>query len=134
MAEAIKHAYAPLYVRREYMHKLSDEELKGLLIEETGEAEDSNVIKMLLNCIQALKQLADFDTIGVSHSVASPLNKISNDANTNEIDKSKILVTKSVGKEFNLSYTINLNLPATSDISVFNAIFKSLKENLLKDE
>lgn len=32
----------------------------------------------------------------------------------------------------NLSYTINLNLPETSDITVFDAIFKSLKENLLK--
>lgn len=29
------------------------------------------------------------------------------------------------------SYTINLNLPATTEIEVFNAIFKSLKENLL---
>ena len=36
------------------------------------------------------------------------------------------------GLGLNLSYTINLNLPATSDIAVFNAIFKSLKENLLK--
>ncbi len=32
----------------------------------------------------------------------------------------------------NLSYTINLNLPETSDIQVFNAIFRSLKENLLR--
>jgi len=32
----------------------------------------------------------------------------------------------------NLSYTINLNLPETSDVEVFNAIFRSLKENLLK--
>jgi hypothetical protein len=31
-----------------------------------------------------------------------------------------------------LGYNINLNLPATSDIAVFNAIFKSLRENLLK--
>jgi hypothetical protein len=28
--------------------------------------------------------------------------------------------------------TINLNLPETSDVEVFNAIFRSLKENLLK--
>jgi hypothetical protein len=34
----------------------------------------------------------------------------------------------------NLAYTINLNLPATSDQAVFNAIFKSLKENLLSEE
>ena len=33
----------------------------------------------------------------------------------------------------NLGYTINLNLPATTDVAVFNAIFKSLKEYLLKD-
>jgi hypothetical protein len=33
----------------------------------------------------------------------------------------------------NLGYTINLNLPATTDVAVFNAIFKSLKEHLLKD-
>ena len=32
----------------------------------------------------------------------------------------------------NLSYTINLNLPETSDVEVFNAIFRSLKDNLLK--
>jgi hypothetical protein len=31
-----------------------------------------------------------------------------------------------------LSYTINLNLPETSDIAVFNAIFASLRENLIK--
>ena len=30
-----------------------------------------------------------------------------------------------------LGYTINLNLPNTNDIAVFNAIFKSLKEHLL---
>jgi hypothetical protein len=32
----------------------------------------------------------------------------------------------------NLGYTINLNLPATSDPAVFNAIFRALKEHLLK--
>lgn len=31
-----------------------------------------------------------------------------------------------------LRYTINLNLPATTDVAVFNAIFKSLKEHLLE--
>jgi hypothetical protein len=31
-----------------------------------------------------------------------------------------------------ITYTINLNLPATTDVEVFNAIFKALKENLLR--
>jgi hypothetical protein len=40
------------------------------------------------------------------------------------------------GKELakiGLSYTINLNLPATTEIEVFDAIFKSLRENLLRE-
>jgi hypothetical protein len=32
----------------------------------------------------------------------------------------------------NLAYTINLVLPKTDDVAVFNAIFKSLRENLLR--
>lgn len=32
----------------------------------------------------------------------------------------------------NPGYTINLHLPATSDIAVYNAIFKSLREHLLE--
>jgi hypothetical protein len=36
-------------------------------------------------------------------------------------------------RSINLGYTINLQLPATSDIAVFNAIFKSLREHILPD-
>ena len=32
-----------------------------------------------------------------------------------------------------LNYTINLVLPKTDDPSIYNAIFKSLKESLLRD-
>ena len=34
--------------------------------------------------------------------------------------------------KLNLAYTINLVLPKSDDIAVFNAIFKSLREHLLK--
>jgi hypothetical protein len=40
---------------------------------------------------------------------------------------------KEVHGKLGLSYTINLNLPATTEIEVFNAIFKSLREHLLGD-
>jgi hypothetical protein len=35
-AAALRTGYAPLYVRNEYMHKLNDEQLRGLIVEETG--------------------------------------------------------------------------------------------------
>ena len=36
-AKALRVGYAPLYVRNEYMHKLPDEDLKGLVVEEICE-------------------------------------------------------------------------------------------------
>ncbi len=38
------------------------------------------------------------------------------------------------GVGLNLAYTINLNLPSTTDQAVFNAIFKSLREHLLNGD
>lgn len=126
-AEALKIGYMPLYRRNEYMHQLSDEKLKGLIIEETGQGEDSNVVSLVLTCIKAVKKFADWgqpqiDKLDKHHVIAK-----------HKGDQEAPPPPPPLGNMgLNLSYTINLNLPATSDIAVFNAIFKSLKENLLK--
>lgn len=130
-AEALKIGYGPLYVRNEYMHKLSDEQLRGLILEETGQGEDSNVIGLVLAAIKAVKKFADFNSHDpeVPAELSFPVNR----QGQREGDStSQPQAPNSVG--LNLGYTINLNLPATSDVSVFNAIFKSLRENLLNNE
>lgn len=136
-AEALRFGYAPLYARNEYMHSLSDEKLKGLIIEETGAGGDSTVASMVLSCIKAIKKHASFTPKGSAVVELNPSkDKPPNfDAGTGDGEKNNDggkLPPRSDGVGLNLAYTINLNLPATSDIAVFNAIFKSLKENLLK--
>ena len=136
VAKAIRHAYAPLYIRNEYMHSLSDEELLGLIVEETGQAHDSNPVKLAFACIKALKKHAVFD-VEEDHvedaSVESQIDQQITQATANSTNTSTDkFQSRSIG--LNLGYTINLNLPATSDQAVFNAIFKSLKENLLRDD
>lgn len=131
---ALKHAYGPLYERNEYMHKLKDNDLKGLIIEETGLGDDSNVPALILSAINSLKKHADF-----SAAAAEASDTVDVTQGRNEITQSAPVAQPDFNKEasrvgMNLSYTINLNLPATSDISVFNAIFKSLKENLLRGD
>jgi Family of unknown function (DUF5343) len=130
-ASALKVGYASLYARNEYMHTLKDEQLRGLIIEETGSAEDSATVGCILSCIKGIKKFATFDTAALEvleadhhkdAKHASPPKDTTQNGNTG----------KSEGVGLKLSYTINLNLPATSDIAVFNAIFKSLKENLLR--
>lgn len=124
-AEALKFGYAPLYVRNEYMHKLTDEELRGLIIEETGQGNDSNVVALVLAAIKAIKKFANWSQAPANDEESEKVTLPS----TTVIQASAPHSEKDLG--LNLAYTINLNLPATSDIAVFNAIFKSLKENLL---
>ncbi|WP_143331046.1 DUF5343 domain-containing protein [Burkholderia aenigmatica] len=140
-AEALRIGYSALYKRNEYMHQLSDEKLKGLIIEETGTGGDSSVAGLIINCIKAIKKYANFDA-----GNATPVIENREDAGLLNGNLSGL---RGRGREeggigsapsqdgggvgLNLAYTINLNLPATSDIAVFNAIFKSLKENLLRN-
>jgi len=125
-AEALKIGYAPLYVRNEYMHELSEVKLKGLIIEETGQSEDSNSVSLTLSAIKAIKKFADFSA---DQDHTEPEKAVVQYAATPSL---QLPPNSAQGLGLNLSYTINLNLPATSDIAVFNAIFKSLKDNLLK--
>ncbi len=131
-AEALKFGYKPLYSRNEYMHKLADDALRGLIIEETGAGDDSVVADRVLTCIKNIKKFATWDkTSSDAGSAASVIphaasNKTDNSQHRNGETQAQQL-------KMNLGYTINLNLPATTDAAVFNAIFKSLKEHLLKN-
>jgi hypothetical protein len=132
VAEALKIGYGPLYVRNEYMHQLPDDKLRGLIIQETGQSSESAVAGFILSAIKTFKKFADFSKQGedeqetaLQKTVLEPVVQAA-DVPTDAIKKR--------GLGLNLSYTINLNLPATSDAAVFNAIFKSLKENLLRNE
>lgn len=128
VAASIRGAYAPLYLRNEFMHELSDEALLGLVTEETGQAHDSNPVKMVCASIKHLKKFADFSQA----LEAAPLGQAAAPIQDGPIrpPAEPPLSPQSFG--LNLGYTINLNLPATSDPEVFNAIFKSLKEHLLR--
>lgn len=130
IATAIRTAYAPLYVRNEFMHELDDNALLGLAVEETGEAHDSNPVKLTVSCIKHLKTFADFKT-DPTHGVPNII-KADEKPPPDVPPPSGQMTTRQV--EFKLGYTINLNLPATSDAAVFDAIFKSLKENLLRED
>jgi len=127
IAAVIKSAYAPLYVRNEFMHELPDDALIGLITEETGQAHDSGPVKMIFASIKHLKAFADFKPM---IDLAPVVTKQEPEHHNNTRPSTK---TQTSNQMFglNLGYTINLNLPATSDPEVFDAIFRSLKEHLL---
>lgn len=124
-ARAVKIGYSALYEVHEYVHDLSDKDLKGVIVQATGLDANSTTAKAIIGSFKALRGFADFDAkeeaegdLFEEEEVAVPKKKVTGDA-------------KEPSVNLKLGYTINLNLPATSDIAVFNAIFKSLRDHLL---
>ncbi len=124
-AEALKTGYHALYEINESAHELSDRDLRGLVVQVTGLEPESGTVKAIIGSFKAVKAAATFDGVveedesrdESEHAPPSPPAPGQATPHTTKLG---------------LSYTINLNLPATSDIAVFNAIFKSLKEHLLR--
>jgi hypothetical protein len=127
VAEAIRIGYKSLYRTNEYAHKLNDTDLKGLILQVTGLEKDNRVAQLIFGTLKKLKSHAAFDvepepeppTVGGEDRTPAP--------------PAFPITAAASARGVNLSYTINLNLPATTNIEVFNAIFKSLREHLLDD-
>ncbi|QDU34526.1 hypothetical protein KS4_25960 [Poriferisphaera corsica] len=122
IADAIKIGYKPLYEANEYAHELSDKELKGLIMEVTGLEGSNASMQRIYGTFKKLNEKADFE---------NPVSDYTEPSTSDETQR----VTHNNHSELplNIGYTINLNLPPTTNIEVFNAIFSSLKQHLLKD-
>ena len=131
IAAAIKHGYKALADVNEYFYEMNDKELQALIVQVTGTESNSSLSKQIFYTLKALKDYADFSSKLKEKDNAITVSSVDS-ASRKFLDESNASSSGSVG--LNLAYTINLNLPATSDQAVFNAIFKSLKDNLLSNE
>jgi hypothetical protein len=133
LAQGIRRGYSELFSRNEYAHELTRDKLANLIVEITGKEKDDRVVGAIVATFWTLKEKADFGTELAAND---------QDKKDQEFSKIPVLTEPQIppmqnhargnGLGLNLSYTINLNLPETDDINVYNALFKSLKENMLK--
>lgn len=132
IADAIRFGYSPLKQVNEYFYELSDQDLTNLILQVTGLDHDNQVAKLIFSTLKGLKTFADFKSPGADEAADSKELTPPPAVSDNSIRINMPAASSRLG--MNLSYTINLNLPATSDQAVFNAIFKSLKEHLIPDD
>ena len=125
-ARAIRQGYSALYEVNEYVHELSDKDLKGVVVQLTGLEARSTTVNGILGSFKALRAFAKFED--VAEAGAADDETADESAGTDDEKPGK---KSDQSVSLKLGYTINLNLPATSDIAVFDAIFKSLKKHLL---
>jgi hypothetical protein len=124
-ADALRIGYKPLYSINEYIHNAKDPDLRGVILQATGLGEDATSVGPILGSFKALRAYANFTAPTLESS-----RKDEGEAGAGSAPSGAVATELPAG--ISLAYTINLHLPATSDVAVFNAIFKSLKEHLLR--
>ncbi len=132
MAEAMRKGYDDIFMKNEFAWKLTDDKLRNLVVELTGRPAGDGTISAIVASFKACKSFADFESVDQGDKSSSP------DLPDQPYLRGKSLVPyedkpRVADKKINLSYTINLNLPETTDVEVFNAIFSALRSHLLED-
>lgn len=133
MAMAMRAGYKDIFERSEYAQDHSKDKLTNLLVEITGLEKNATSIKSIVGTFNTLKAYANFETPSEILTAKEEQDSAIEGAPTMGKPLQIFAGSGPNGVGLNLSYTINLNLPETTDIEVFNAIFRSLKENLLKE-
>jgi hypothetical protein len=129
----LRAAYKPLFTASEYAWKLDKKELQSKLKTLLGAAEGDKNIPYVAATFLELSKLANWSgTTPKPKKDTSEHTDGRSEAATTQQNQNRETHLYGNGR-LGLSYTINLNLPATTEIEVFNAIFKSLRENLLSE-
>jgi hypothetical protein len=131
MAAQLKQAYKELFQANEYAWKLNKDQLTGKFKSLTGAGDDDQYIPSVVGTFLALSKLAKWEG-GAAPKPKPPEEKPPIGEGGSGGGDGRKPPREFTDGNLRLSYTINLNLPATTEIEVFNAIFKSLRENLLR--
>jgi len=134
MAAGLKTGFPEIFKRNEYAHKLDKSKLTDIVVEMTGLERNNGIVRNIVGTFSALNEFADFD---------QPLQEEKSERSETQSKPPEEGVTdrphlplpmgmpgQRVG--MNLAYTINLNLPESTNVEVFNTIFRALRENLLR--
>ncbi len=127
LSESIMEAYSDLFSINKKAYELSVTDVKNKFKTLTQGSKSDNVLNLMANTFVALCKYADWDS--------------SNSVKTREEPKSEKNVEKigqeiKIGEKRNdlrpeLHYNIQIHLPESRDVAVYDALFRSLKEHLL---
>jgi hypothetical protein len=132
MAEALKGAYGDIFVIKEKPTKADREVIEGKF--KSAHNTSDRMATLMANTFFALLDLADLDTLADT-TRTEPEKKGMDSVPKPTIEKGADHIEEKAEKPMHipgLHYDIQIHLPATKDIEVYNAIFKSLKEHLFE--
>ena len=127
LAERMRELYSELFAIDANLQTAPETEIKGAISRVTGK--DDETVKRYYATFKTLAALANFEAKSGRET------KQQRDQPEGEVLKPRTKSQPDVGDHHgarrpDFHYNIQIHLPVTTDISVYNAIFKSLKENL----
>ena len=123
MGDALREAYGDLFTIKAKPSTGDRELIEGKF--KSSHNASPNTAKLMAATFFALLDLADLSTTPTANT-----EKVAARQEQTPPEKTEEIPAKTHGKP-SLHYNIQIHLPATKDIEVFNAIFKSLKEHLI---
>jgi hypothetical protein len=122
--QALKNGYAEIFRRNQYAHRADESALADIVIAITGLNRKDQIVRYILNTFQVFQDMArnaaDEQT---KDDKPQPQQQKKEGDQQSQLDQ--------VTGRIQLAYNINVVLPETTNVEVFNAIFRSLKGNLL---
>jgi hypothetical protein len=126
VGERMRETYADLFAIDMNVNSAPENEVKGAMARVTGKDDES--VKRYYATFKALANLARFDA-----RPARAIAGVGSSGSTKEPPR-PMVPARGAGTDGNrrpdFHYNIQIHLPVTTDISVYNAIFRSIRENL----
>lgn len=126
LAEAMRDAYSDLFLAHQRANELSADKLKGFFAAKTDKGD--RVVEAMALTFRALATHADFTKVEDGNRIPASKPGAATEAREEPGREAPPAGRPAWDAEFH--YNIQIHLPATRDIAVYNAIFKSLRENL----
>ena len=129
LGKQIMEAYSDLYALNKEAHKMSETEVKNKFRTLTQGSKSDNVLGLMAKTFKALSSLADYNTASLISSNQDESYEVEEEDSNDRRQQIGEIINKSITTE--MHYNIQIHLPETKDVAVYDAIFKSLKEHLL---
>lgn len=135
LAEAIKDAYSDLFAVNIKANEMSAVEVKNKFKTLLQGSKSDNILGWMSNTFTTLCKYADFSKSKNADLVALKKEEphFEHQHKPNQEDAGHRMTHELINKEIitEMHYNIQIHLPETRDTTVYDAIFKSLKEHLL---
>lgn len=128
--QGLRSAFPEIFRRSEYAHAVGDAKLKDIIVEITGLNSNDLVAAAIRSTFNVIKSFVPSD-VDTAVQASEQLQVQVDESSSSKYQPTQTAESQGTG-EIRLAYNINIVLPETSDLNVLSAIFKSIRENLMR--